>query len=292
VIKLYASDVAMLKSIIAASDLSSRSKPAVGRAVQLAQASGATLGILHVVEDDQPEARMLEEMRSAEAFLEEQVATFGKPKDCEVLIRAGDAFHVISEVARERAADVIVVGAHRRQFPRDAFAGTTIERITRTAGRPVLMATTGELWKKVVIAIDLSETSAEAARTAHALGMLDGAEVIFVHAYAPITRQMMTYAGVAQDRVSEDAEREFQATRREVADFIQGLGLDNLSYGARIVEGLGTAGITGAVKQSKPDLLVIGTRGLSGAKRLFLGSVAQQLMGSLDLDILAVPPKE
>jgi universal stress protein E len=54
--------------------------------------------------------------------------------------------------------------------------------------------------------------------------------------------------------------------------------------------GVGADAIAGLVEQAKPDLLVIGTRGLSGVKRLFLGSVAQELMGSLEVDIHAVPP--
>jgi nucleotide-binding universal stress UspA family protein len=198
----------------------------------------------------------------------------------------------LSATRRTRASDLIVLGAHRRQILRDVFVGTTIERVTRTARRPVLIANgkTGERWKKVFIAIDMSETSAEAARTAHALGLLDGADVSFVHAYAPITRQMMTYAGIPLERVQEESAREFQATRREVARFIQALGLQDLNYNARIVEGLGAGAIAGVVEQGKADLLVIGTRGLSGVKRLFLGSVAQDLMSSLKTDILAVPP--
>lgn len=282
----------MLKSLLVASDLSSRSKPAVWRAVQLAEAARARLAVLHVVEDDQPDARRQEEMRSAQEFLDGQLGAFGKPQACEVFTRAGDAFQVISEVAQARDADLIVLGAHRRQVLRDVFVGTTIERVSRTAGRPVLMANgkTGERWKKVFIAIDMSETSAQAARTAHALGLLDGAEVTFVHAYAPIVRPMMIYAGITQDRVAEEAEREFQNTRRDVARFIQDLGLGDLSYNARIVEGLGAGALAGIVEQAKPDLLVIGTRGLSGVKRLFLGSVAQELMSSLEIDILAVPP--
>lgn len=150
---------------------------------------------------------------------------------------------------------------------------------------------TDERWKKVFIAIDMSETSAEAARKAHALGLLAGAGVSFVHAYAPITRQMMTYAGLPEKRVEEEADHDFRATCSEVARFIQGWGLDELRYSARIVEGLGAAAIGGVVDQGKSDLLVIGTRGLSGVKRLFLGSVAQELMSSLEIDILAVPPK-
>jgi universal stress protein E len=67
-----------------------------------------------------------------------------------------------------------------------------------------------------------------------------------------------------------------------VARFIHDLGLDEIDYNARLIEGVSADAIAGLVEQAKPDLLVIGTRGLSGVKRLFLGSVAQELMGSLE----------
>lgn len=282
----------MLKSILVASDLSSRSKPAVQRGVQLSEGSGAALCVLHVVENDLLEDRMRHEIRSAEDYLTDQVAGFGTPPACDVAVAMGHAFHVIGEEARAREADLIVMGAHRRQFLRDVFVGTTIERVTRTAGRPVMMANsnTGERWRKVFIATDMSETSGHAARKAHALGLLDNADATFVHSYAPITRQMMTHAGIPAERVHEEAEREFQSTRRELGRFIQGLDLGDLNYNARIIEGVGADAIAGLVEQAKPDLLVIGTRGLSGVKRLFLGSVAQELMGSVEIDVLAVPP--
>jgi len=283
----------MLKSILAACDLSSRAKPAVQRAVLLAAASGARLTVLHVVEDDLLENRAREEIANAEDFLSDQVAGFGAPSQAEVVVLVGHAFHAIGEEAQARDADLIVMGAHRRRFLRDVFIGTTIERVTRTAGRPVLMANakTAERWRKVFIATDMSETSGHAARKAQALGLLDGADVTFIHGYAPITRQMMTHAGIPADRVHEEAEREFQSTRRELGRFIQRLDLGDLSYSARIIEGVGADAIAGLVEQAKPDLLVIGTRGLSGVRRLFLGSVAQELMGSLEIDILAVPPQ-
>ncbi|MCC5970923.1 MAG: universal stress protein [Pararhodobacter sp.] len=249
--------------------------------------------MLHVVEDDLPENRAREEIASAEGFLSDQVAGFGAPSQAEIAVTKGHAFQTIGEEAQARDADLIVMGAHRRRYLRDVFIGTTIERVTRTAGRPVLMANskTGERWRKVFIATDMSETSGHAARKAHALGLLDDADVTFIHGYAPITRQMMTHAGIPAERVHEETEREFQSTRRELGRFIQKLDLGNLSYSARIIEGVGADAIAGLAEQARPDLLVIGTRGLSGVKRLFLGSVAQELMGSLEIDILAVPPQ-
>ena len=179
------------------------------------------------------------------------------------------------------------------RFMRDVFTGTTIERVIRTAGRPVLRANRGggAPWRKVFIATDLSGTSGQAARSAQALGLLDGAEVTFVHGYAPITRQMMTHAGIPAERVHEEAEREFQSTRRDLGRFLQSLRLDDLDHSARIIEGVGADAIAGLVEQAGADLLVIGTRGLSGVKRLFLGSVAQDLLGSVETDVLAVPPQ-
>lgn len=220
------------------------------------------------------------------------MAAFGPLQDCEVVVAAGHPFHTIGEIADRCGAELIVMGAHRRRFLRDVFVGTTIERVTRTAGRPVLMANGegGSPWRRIVVATDLSETSGRAAETAHALGLLKGAAVTFVHGYAPITRQLMTYAGVPAERVHEEAEREFTDTCDELGRFIQNLRLGGLHPHARIIEGVGADAIAGFIGQAKPDLLVIGTRGLSGVRRLFLGSVAHDLMGGLEIDILAVPP--
>lgn len=281
----------MLKSILVASDLSSRSKAAVQRAVQIAETNGATLTVLHVVEDDLFEDRMREEIGKATEYLSEQVAGFGLSNQSEVTVATGHAFHVICEYARERAADLVVMGAHRRQSLRDVFTGTTIERVTRTVDRPVLMANskTAERWRKVFVATDLSETACRAAKTAHHLGFFEGAEVSFVHGYASITRQMMNHAGLSTLRVHEEADKELRSVRSDLEQFIQEAGLGDLTYTTRIIEGVGSDAIADLVEQSSPDLLVLGTRGLSGVKRLFLGSVAQDLMGCVNVDVLAVP---
>lgn len=39
-----------------------------------------------------------------------------------------------------------------------------------------------------------------------------------------------------------------------------------------------------------PDLLVVGTHGRSGVAKVLLGSVAEEILRSLEVDILAVPP--
>lgn len=278
----------MLKSILVASDLSSRSQPAVKRGIQLARDHQARLCVLSVVEDDLLGGRMYAEIGRIEDDLTAQTEEFGRPEGSEVIVATGHAFRVIAEEARARSADLIVMGTHRRQFLRDVFVGTTIERVTRTAGRPVLMANkpADGPWRRIFIATDLSEASANAARAAKTLGLLEDADVSFVHACAPMTR-----AGIPVEHTREEAEREFRTMRHELGRFVERLDLGDLNYGARIIEGIAADAIIGLVEQARPDLLVIGTRGLSGVKRLFLGSVAQELMGSVEVDVLAVPPQ-
>ena len=47
--------------------------------------------------------------------------------------------------------------------------------------------------------------------------------------------------------------------------------------------------ISRAVEEMRPDLLVLGTRGRSGLLNLLLGSVTEEVLRSLNVDILVVP---
>jgi universal stress protein E len=63
-------------------------------------------------------------------------------------------------------ADLIVMGAHRKELLRDIFVGTTIERVIRTGSHPVLMVNSEveQSYSNVLAAVDMSEPSARAIR--------------------------------------------------------------------------------------------------------------------------------
>jgi nucleotide-binding universal stress UspA family protein len=48
--------------------------------------------------------------------------------------------------------------------------------------------------------------------------------------------------------------------------------------------------ISKAVSDMRPDLLVMGTHGRSALMKAFVGSVTEEALRSLSVDILAVPP--
>ncbi|MCB8823361.1 universal stress protein [Microvirga rosea] len=62
-----------------------------------------------------------------------------EPKQSRALVVAGDPFDGILRAAASTGADLIVMGAHRKQLLRDILVGTTIERVIRTGPHPVLM---------------------------------------------------------------------------------------------------------------------------------------------------------
>jgi len=64
--------------ILAATDFSTRSNRALRQAGLLAQASNADLALVHVVDDDQPEALVDMEKREAERILAEQVSVMAE----------------------------------------------------------------------------------------------------------------------------------------------------------------------------------------------------------------------
>src|ERR1051325_11646265 len=82
--------------------------------------------------------------------------------DCRPLVITGDPFDGILRTAGSIGADLIVMGAHRRQLLLDIFVGTTIERVIRKGPFPVLMVNNEaqRSYENVVAPVDMSDPSA------------------------------------------------------------------------------------------------------------------------------------
>jgi nucleotide-binding universal stress UspA family protein len=287
---------ALMRMILVGTDLSSRSDRALHRAAFLARQFKARLLLLHVVDDDQPPALVDQDKRQATAVLDEQalhMAEFANARP-DVLVELGDPFEVIVKTARTHKADLIVMGAHRKRALRDIFVGTTIERVMRTGNTPVLMvnAHPDAPYRRLLLAIDMSDASARAAQSAKALGLLDAAEVSILHAFRPYAKSMLGYVGANQDVVTNHVVHTALEAAGEVTSFLKREGMDDERYEILLEEGDPFGTIKDAVKRRNPNLLVIGTRGHTGLKRILLGSVADEALRQIECDVLAVPPDQ
>lgn len=209
-------------------------------------------------------------------------------------MRTGDPFDVIVETAREQQADLIVMGAHRKHLLRDIFVGTTIERVMRTGNAPVLMvnAYPNGAYRRVLLAVDLSEASARAARAAKALGFLASSDVLIVHAFRPYAKALLGRTGAHQDVITKHVVHTAAEVASELTSFLDREDLNDERYKILLEEGDPFGTIRDSVRRQNPDLLVIGTRGHTGLKRLLLGSVADEVLRQVECDILAIPPEQ
>ncbi|GEO13661.1 universal stress protein [Microvirga aerophila] len=280
--------------ILAATDFSTRSQRALRRAGLLARDSGADLTLVHVVDDDQPSDLVALESREAGRILGEQTGAI--PELCGLRSRAlvveGDPFDGIVRAAASTGADLVVMGAHRKQLLRDILIGTTIERVIRTGPFPVLMVNreVDRPYRTAMAAIALSEPSVNAIRTSRVLGLLGGARLALVHAFQPLAKGQMFYAGLSQDTIDGHVADERLRATKELTAFLEVNGLDDRGQSMHIEEGAPFEVISKAVEQLNPDILIIGTHGRSGIAKALLGSVTEEVLRSLDVDILAVPP--
>ena len=77
---------------------------------------------------------------------------------------------------------------------------------------------------------------------------------------------------------------------RELEAFLAALGCDAVKRIVRRNNSVAAHVICTAAQQVVADLIVVGTRGRSGAARLLLGSVAEEVLRTASVDVLAVPP--
>ena len=280
--------------ILAATDFSTRSNRALRQAGLLAQASNADLALVHVVDDDQPEALVDMEKREAERILAEQVSVMAELQGvkCRPTVVSGAPFAGILQTAASMPADLIVMGSHRRQILRDIFVGTTIERVIRTGPFPVLMVNNEaqRRYEKVVAAVDMSEPSANALRIAKAAGLIGEVRATLLHAFLPLAKGKMFVAGADVASINEYVASERLRAMDELIAFLVANDVNREEWFLRVEEGRPLEVITQVTRELHPDLLIMATHGRSGLLKALIGSVTEEALRSLDVDILAVPP--
>ncbi|MBX3506659.1 MAG: universal stress protein [Parvibaculum sp.] len=283
--------LAGLRNILIATDLSGRSEKAVVRGLSLAARFGARAVVVHAVDDDQPPSLVDVEAERSAALLNEMLAPlavrFGIQP--EVRILRGIESEAIRLAADEIDADLLVLGAHRRQILRDVFTGTTVERVIRTSGQPVLVARLDgdESYRTAIAAIDLSQPSLDAFRFASGVSFLGCREVTLLHAFLSLAGGMMRYADVGENRIDEYSGSLADEARGALDHVLEAVPSGEVDARIEVTEGAAIGVIKEAMSVARPQLVVLGTRGNSSLKSLLLGSVANAILRDAECDVLA-----
>lgn len=285
-----------MKRIVVATDFSTRSDRAIRRATILAKRHQAQLTLAHVLDDDQPPRKLSAERCEAETLLAQLSLTVTRDDGipCTHRIATGEAFLGILQIARDAQADLIVIGPHRRQVLQDIFVGTTAERSIRNSTVPVLMANgiPAADYSRVMISTDLTPASAGVVRLFQRLGSPHLRVSEIMHAFPAPAKSQMRRAMLDDTAVSDYVADEEDAARAALGRFLNDVGEVGAKMVLAVIESNAALATLNAATASKIDLLVVGVRSRTGLAKFLLGSTAERILASAEIDVLAIPPRE
>jgi nucleotide-binding universal stress UspA family protein len=206
-------------------------------------------------------------------------------------VRTGSPARLILETAAESKARLLVLGPHRKRPLRDAFEGTIAEKALTSRTCPLLIVQdeARSAYRRVLLALDLSDASASAVRAAESLVIAPDVVARIVYAHEPPYQGMLHYADVGMDSAARYANTWKREARRSVRDLLKYESADFARYDVLIEQQPAAVGILRAVESYKPDLLVMGTRGGGRLRRALVGSVANRVLHEVTCDALIVP---
>jgi nucleotide-binding universal stress UspA family protein len=141
-------------------------------------------------------------------------------------------------------------------------------------------------FKRLLVATDFSDVSQAAQLWGLALAHRCGSEVYFAHASSPEGR-----AAIPMDPLPKEIDRsriDAESQMKMLADQARAEGIASHTM---VEQGAASAVIPRMVQETGSDLLVVGTHGRGGLKKLVLGSVAEELLRLVSCPVFTVGRK-
>ncbi len=278
--------------VLVATDLGSRSDAAIARAHAIAQGLGAQLLLAHVVDlakSARAVGRRRTRARLALDATSSELARLGS--DVQTSVRTGRPHEVIADLAIEWDADLVVLGPCRRRFG-DSFRGTTAERVIRRAERPVLVVNRESAgpYENVLLAADLTRMSAGIAHVTKKLGLLEGAQAAVVHSLQHTRGAMLYLAGVSESEVDKYQQSVRELASGEIDRLLTSAGLNSARFAVFPQETSPFKAIERVADRIGSDLVVVGTSRFPLFKRVFVGSVSNEVLRGIEHDVLLISP--
>ncbi len=144
------------------------------------------------------------------------------------------------------------------------------------------------MFSRIVVGTDGSDTAAEALRQAIDLAKLAGAQLSIVSAYQPISKRR-----VEEERDAAPRDVQYEIGPREDVNLV----LDAAAASARKegieaqthpIEGDPAEAILDVAEETKADLIVVGNKGMTGARRYLLGSVPNNVSHHAPCSVIIV----
>ena len=273
--------------ILVCTDGSPESEGAITAALNLAKTTGSTVFLLEVLfflagyemqspDNLAPPVVNLELMQIQETATRERLDAWkaeaaGEGVTLEPRVRTGaSAYGGIMEEAGELQPDLIIMGRHGYTGLTRLLMGSVTARVIGHSPVSVLVVPRGVplSFERLLIASDGSAFSEAAWNEALSLAKTMGSALIGV-SVAAAERDISTATGAVRNL--------------EAAAAKQGITLDTM-----IPVGRPEVGIVKAAEFKQASLIIVGSHGRTGLKRLLMGSVAELVIGDAKCPVLVV----
>ncbi len=210
---------------------------------------------------------------------------------CDTHVVRGRAADAIADEAAAWDATLVVAGSRGRGALAATVLGSVSEEIADTAPAPVLVARTHPI-RTVVLGTDGSACATRAAAVLASLPLDPGVVVHVVTVIdvmwpiaVGITPTLYGEAMAFHTELEEQTREEAGRTSGEVASRLRLAGFKAESH---VVSGNPGWELVAAAEKLGADLVVVGSRGLTGVRRLVLGSVARRVVRHAHCSVLVV----
>ena len=194
----------------------------------------------------------------------------------------GEPHEEIVDLAEAEGCDLIVMGIGLESMEKVFVMGSTTARVIGYSQIDVLVvpekATIG--WQNLLLATDGSKHSEKAAARAAAIAKSNGAELNIVSA-TDFVCELYAQAPEVGEALIKKARKTLDASKKR-AD------LEGLNTECFVREGEAYKAIIDLAKEKKTEMIVIGSHGKTGLKRLLMGSVVEKVIGHSHCPVLVV----
>jgi nucleotide-binding universal stress UspA family protein len=144
------------------------------------------------------------------------------------------------------------------------------------------------VFTRIVVGTDGSETAAEAVRQAVDLAKLAGAQLSIVSAYEPVSKRRLE-----GEQQGAPADVQYEIGPREDVNLVLDAAAakakgDGVEVQTHPVEADPAEAILNVAEETNADLIVVGNKGMTGARRFLLGSVPNNVSHHAPCSVIIV----
>lgn len=280
--------------ILLATDCSERCEGAIKEAIYLAKSCTATLSIISVLETNPEfEARGQKFVEKMEANIRSHLDNIREMAtrenvECRVILKRSDQpYKAIIEEARDRKADVIVMGRRGRTGITKVLMGSVTAKVIGNAPCNVLVVPYASRinCKNILTATDGSKNGNIAVQEAITIARRCESRITII-SVAP--QESLLRDKPSQSKVKGMAEKELTKAGLNVKALEEQAIKEGLNAEGLVLSGSPGEAIITTAKEKDTDLIIMGCFGKGGLAGLLMGSTIERVIKNAPCPVLAV----